>query len=206
MTGWVTAATDPTQAVGYPSLFVLVALGAVLPVIPTGALVSAAAVVAWHAGTPYDLPLVFVAATVAALAGDVILYWLARRGVGGWLQRLRRRTDTPRLDAAQRRLDQHGTAVIVVSRLVPAGRIPVMLACLGAGWSVRRFARSDIPAVLAWTGGYLLIGAVGGSLFTHPWQGLAAVVALTLLATVAPAVWRRVRARRDSGVPNRSGG
>ena len=188
----VAPSPDP-QVVGYPTLFVLVALGAVLPVIPTGALVSAAAVVAWHAGAPFDLPLVFVVASVAALVGDTALYWLAERGTGRWLERLRGRVDTPRLDAAQRHLAHHGITVLVVSRLIPAGRIPVMVACLASGWSLRRFVRSDILATLAWGAGYAAIGALGGSLFAEPWEGLVAVIALALLAGFAPAMWRWLR-------------
>jgi len=188
----VAPAPDP-QVVGYPTLFVLVALGAIVPVIPTGALVSAAAVVAWHAGTPYDLPLVFAVASVAALGGDTVLYWLAMHGVGHWLERLRRRVDTPRLDAAQRRLGEHGTTVLLVSRLIPAGRIPVMVACLGSGWSLQRFVRSDIAAALAWAAGYLAIGALGGSLFAEPWEGIVAVIALALATAAMPTVWRWAR-------------
>jgi membrane protein DedA with SNARE-associated domain len=187
------APSTASQAVGYPTLFVLVALGAVVPVIPTGALVSAAAVVAWHADPPYDLPLVLLVAAVAALAGDTALYWLARRGVGRWLRRLRARVDNPRIDATQRRLGERATAVLVVSRLIPAGRIPVMVACLASGWSVRRFVRADALAALAWACGYLAIGALGGSLFAEPWQGLVAVAVLALLAALAPQAWRRVR-------------
>ncbi|MFE7500936.1 DedA family protein, partial [Streptomyces albidoflavus] len=36
------------QALGYPSLFLLIFLGALVPVVPTGAIVSGAAVVAFH--------------------------------------------------------------------------------------------------------------------------------------------------------------
>jgi len=193
-------AADP-QVVGYPTLFVLVALGAIVPVIPTGALVSAAAVVAWHAGTPYDLPAVFAVASVAALVGDTALYWLAKHGVGGWLQRLRGRVDTPRLDAAQRHLGERGTAVLVLSRLIPAGRIPVMLACLGSGWSVRRFVRSDVAAALAWAAGYLAVGAIGGSVFPEPWEGVVAVIALALLTAAAPTVWRWLRGLSSGPAP-----
>lgn len=188
------AAAPATGSVGYPTLFVLVALGAIVPVIPTGAAVSAAAVVAWHgSGAVLNLPLVFVVATIAALAGDTALYWLASRGGSRWLERLRARVDTPRLQAAQRRLAAHGTRVLVVSRLIPAGRLPVMLACLVAGWSVRRFARSDLLAALGWSAGYLAIGALGGSLFPSPWQGLVAVVVVVLLAAAAPPLWRWTR-------------
>lgn len=39
---------------------------------------------------------------------------------------------------------------------------------------------------------YQLIGILGGSLFEEPWQGVLAAVALTLLLSVVPSVWRRM--------------
>ncbi|MEU8840998.1 VTT domain-containing protein [Streptomyces roseus] len=187
------------QAVGYPALFVLVALGALVPVIPTGALVSSAAVVAFHQQSlPFGVLLVCAVAAVAAFAGDLALYWLGQRGVrsrGGsrWLEALRGRATPERLVQAQRKLDEHGVLVLVVSRLVPAGRIPVMLACLLARLPLRRFARGDAPACLAWAATYGLIGILGGSLFSEPWKGVALAVAVTLLISGAPALWRRLR-------------
>ncbi|MEU9232287.1 DedA family protein [Streptomyces subrutilus] len=189
------------QAVGYPALFVLVALGALVPVIPTGALVSTAAVVAFHQESlPLAVLLVFAVSALAAFTGDVALYWLGRRGVrsrGGsrWLEALRRRATAERLEQAQAKLDEHGVLVLVVSRLVPAGRIPVMLACLLAELPLRRFARGDGPACLAWAATYGLIGILGGSLFSEPWKGVALAVGLTLLISAGPAVWRRIRPR-----------
>lgn len=189
------------QAIGYPTLFVLVALGALVPVIPTGALVSTAAVVAFHQESlPFGLLLVFVVSSLAAFTGDLALYWLGRRGVrsrGGsrWLEALRRRATPERLAQAQQKLDEHGVLVLVVSRLVPAGRIPVMLACLLAELPLRRFARGDAPACLAWAASYGLIGILGGSLFSEPWKGVALAVALTLTISAAPSLWRRLRGR-----------
>ncbi len=84
-------------------------------------------------------------------------------------------------------------AVLVLSRLVPAGRIPVMLACLMADMPLRRFSRGNLPACLAWAVTYQLIGILGGSLFREPWEGVVAAVVLTLLISVAPSVWRRMR-------------
>ncbi|WP_412126268.1 DedA family protein [Streptomyces subrutilus] len=184
------------QALGYPALFVLVALGALVPVIPTGALVSTAAVVAFHQQSlPFGVALVVGAAAVAAFVGDIALYWLGRRGVhsrGGsrWLEALRRRASPERLEQARTKLDEHGVLVLVVSRLVPAGRVPVMLACLLAELPLRRFARGDGPACLAWAVTYGLIGILGGSLFSEPWKGVALAVALTLLMSAGPAAWR----------------
>ncbi|GHH88192.1 membrane protein [Streptomyces capitiformicae] len=186
------------QAIGYPTLFLLVLIGALVPVVPTGALVSSAAVVAFHQTAPFALLLVFVVASVAAFLGDVALYWLGRRGMGSkngsrWLEAIRRRAPEDRLARAQEKLDDHGVTVLVLSRLVPAGRLPVMLACLLAKMPLRRFARGNLPACLAWAVTYQLIGILGGSLFDEPWEGVLAAVVLTLLISVVPSVWRRIR-------------
>ncbi|MCF1600029.1 DedA family protein [Streptomyces muensis] len=191
-----TASTQ--QAIGYPSLFLLVLIGALVPVVPTGALVSSAAVVAFHQTAPFSLALVFVTASTAAFLGDATLYWLGRRGMGSrngsrWLEAIRSRAPEERLARAQEKLAAHGVAVLVLSRLVPAGRLPVMLACLLAKWPMRRFARGNLPACLAWAVTYQLIGILGGSLFSEPWEGVVAAVALTLVISVAPSLWRRVR-------------
>ncbi|MFH8655859.1 DedA family protein [Streptomyces afghaniensis] len=186
------------QAIGYPTLFVLVLIGALVPVIPTGALVSSAAVVAVHQTAPFSLAMVFVTASLAAFLGDAALYWLGRRGMKSkngsrWLEAIRARAPEDRLEQAQTKLAEHGVAVLVLSRLVPAGRIPVMLACLLAKWPMRRFSRGNLPACLAWAVTYQLIGILGGSLFDEPWEGVVAAIALTLVISAVPSVVRRVR-------------
>jgi membrane protein DedA with SNARE-associated domain len=186
------------QAIGYPTLFVLVLIGALVPVIPTGALVSSAAVVAFHQTAPFSLAMVFVTASLAAFLGDAALYWLGRRGMKSkngsrWLETIRARAPEDRLEQAQTKLAEHGVAVLVLSRLVPAGRIPVMLACLMAKWPMRRFSRGNLPACLAWAVTYQLIGILGGSLFDEPWEGVVAAIALTLVISAVPSVVRRVR-------------
>ncbi|MET7691634.1 VTT domain-containing protein [Streptomyces sp. NPDC005483] len=203
MTWLATATTGATpgaagQAIGYPTLFLLVFLGALIPVVPTGALVSSAAVVAFHRTAPLSMLFVFVTASTAAFLGDITLYWLGRRGMKSkngsrWLEALRSRAPEERLSQAQGKLADHGVAVLVLSRLVPAGRIPVMLACLMAEWPLRRFVRGNLPACLAWAVTYQLIGILGGSLFKEPWEGVLAAVALTVAISAAPSVWKRVR-------------
>lgn len=186
------------QAVGYPSLFLLIMLGALVPVVPTGALVSSAAVVAIHQTSPFALLVVFGVSALAAFLGDLALYWLGQRGMRSkngsrWLAAIRDRAPEDRLAQAQEKLEDHGVLVLVLSRLVPAGRIPVMLACLMAKMPLRQFARGDVPACLAWAVTYQLIGILGGSLFKEPWEGVALAVGLTVLISVAPTVWRKVR-------------
>ncbi|BAC69580.1 hypothetical protein AQJ43_07150 [Streptomyces avermitilis] len=186
------------QAIGYPTLFLLVLIGALVPVVPTGALVSSAAVVAFHQSAPFALLFVFAVAALAAFLGDIALYWLGRRGMRSkngsrWLRAIRDRAPEDRLAQAQEKLRDHDIAVLTLSRLVPAGRLPVMLACLMADMPLRRFARGNGPACLAWAVTYQLIGILGGSLFEEPWEGVVAAVALTLTISVAPSVWRRLR-------------
>ncbi|MFJ3669217.1 DedA family protein [Streptomyces sp. NPDC090106] len=194
-----TVPPETTQrAIGYPSLFLLVLIGALVPVVPTGALVSSAAVVAFHQTAPFSMLLVFVTASLAAFLGDATLYWLGRRGMRSkngsrWLEAIRSRAPEDRLTQAQGKLAEHGVTVLVLSRMVPAGRIPVMLACLMADWPVRRFVRGNLPACLAWALTYQLIGILGGSLFQEPWEGVVAAVALTVLISAAPSLWRRIR-------------
>lgn len=198
-TAMTSTVPDPTrQALGYPSLFLLVLIGALVPVVPTGALVSAAAVVAFHRTAPFSLLLVFLTASLAAFLGDAALYWLGRRGLRSkngsrWLKAIRSRAPQERLEQAQEKLAGHGVAVLVLSRLVPAGRIPVMLACLLAEWPLRRFSRGNLPACLAWAVTYQVIGILGGSLFSEPWEGVVAAIALTVLVSAVPGVVRRVR-------------
>ncbi|WP_167738742.1 DedA family protein [Streptomyces prasinopilosus] len=195
----LTVVPDTTQqAIGYPSLFLLVLIGALVPVVPTGALVSSAAVVAFHRTAPVSMALVFATAALAAFLGDVALYWLGRRGMRSrngsrWLEAIRARAPEDRLAQAQGKLADHDVTVLVLSRLVPAGRLPVMLACLIAEWPVRRFVRGNLPACLAWAATYQLIGVLGGSLFDEPWQGVLAAIVLTVLISVAPGVWRHLR-------------
>ncbi|MET7903954.1 VTT domain-containing protein [Streptomyces sp. NPDC005355] len=192
------------QAVGYPSLFLLVMLGSLVPVVPTGAVVSSAAVVAVHQSTPpLSLLVVFAVASLAAFLGDVVLYWLGGRGVRSKngsrrLARIHDRAAPERLAQAEARLTEHGVAVLVLSRLIPAGRIPVMLACLLARMPMRRFVRGAGPAAPAWAGTYQLIGILGGSLFREPWEGVAAAVFLTVAISTAPSLWRRRRSRRTA--------
>lgn len=188
------------QAVGYPSLFLLVALGALVPVVPTGALVSSAAVVALHQSSPFSLLIVFGVASAAAFLGDICLYWLGQRGVRSkngsrWLRAISDRAAPERLAQAQQKLDEHGAVVLVLSRLVPAGRIPVMLACLLGRMPLRRFARGDV-AGLSGLGGHVPADRHSGRFaVSRAVAGVVAAVGLTLLISGAPAVWRRMRAR-----------
>jgi membrane protein DedA with SNARE-associated domain len=167
--------TDPAS-IGYPALGVGVLLGSVVPVVPTGAVVGAAAAIATTTGRLW-LPAVIALATVAALAGDLVTFAAGRAGSGLAL-RLATRGQTPeRLAAMRERFAAHGGRLVVIGRLLPAGRIPVLLAAAALAYPWRRFVPADALGCLLWAIAYAMLGVVSGGIFADP-------VVATLLATV----------------------
>jgi membrane protein DedA with SNARE-associated domain len=175
-----------------------VLLGAVLPVLPTGAAVSAGAVLASH-HNPIGLLGVLIAGAGGAYLGDLVVYAGCRAGGEqlakrvGWLQR------NASLDALKGRLADHEVTVLLTSRLIPGGRVPVLLAAGLAGYPWQRFALVDLTASSLWAAVYMAIGLVGFALFDEPWEGVLAAIALVLLTTLASSLLRRVRKRRAMG-------
>lgn len=174
-------------------LFAAVALGSTIPVLPTGAAVSVAAVLAWHDNPALILIVVGVGAG-AAYVGDLLTYAVLHVSGASLAQRIGwLRADRPAdaLARLRRRVEENEFRVVVLSRLVPAGRIPVLLAAALGGYPWRRYAIADILAVTLWSAVYAVIGLLGGSLFPEPWQGIVAAVAIVLLLAVTGTWWRR---------------
>ncbi|WP_137291919.1 DedA family protein [Nocardioides dongxiaopingii] len=182
---------------GLLALFGVVAFGAVIPVVPTGAAVSAAAVLA-RAEHPWEVVLVLLVGGAGAYAGDVVTY-AALRTAGaplahrvGWL-----RADDPdgTLQHLRARLEADEVRSLLLSRLVPGGRIPVLLAAALGGYPLVRFASANVAAALLWSCLYGGIGLVGDTLIPDP---VVAVVVVVLAALAVGLVLPRLRrSRRD---------
>jgi membrane protein DedA with SNARE-associated domain len=176
-------------------LFAVVAFGAVIPVVPTGAAVSVGAALAqWD--DPLAVVLVVLFGAAGAYTGDVITYGvlrtagepLARRV--GWLRDGATADTLARLRA---HVEAHELRVLLLSRLVPGGRVPVLLAAALGGYSWRRFVVSDIGAATLWAAVYSAIGLGGRALFPEPWQAAVAAVGIVIVATAASTLWERRR-------------
>jgi membrane protein DedA with SNARE-associated domain len=163
-------------------LFAVVAFGAVVLVVPTGAAVSAAAALAAH-NEPVTVLLVVVAGGAGAYLGDAVMYAMCRVGGEQLARRLRWMRDEQRLAAVQQRLRESEVPVLLVSRLIPGGRVPVLLAAGFLGLSWRTFIAANGPACLLWAAVYASIGVLGGSVFPEPWQGVLAAVVLVVVIT-----------------------
>jgi membrane protein DedA with SNARE-associated domain len=159
--------------------------------------VSVAAAVSDRHPLAFAAVLAFGAA--GAYAGDIATYGLLRlAGVRmaqriGWL-----REGHPGETLARLRhgVEEHELPVLLTSRLVPGGRVPVLLAAALGGYSWRRFAVADIAAATLWSFLYAVIGVAGRAIFPEPWQAALAAVVLVVAVSAAGALWKRHRDAR----------
>ena len=194
--GW----TDGSS-LGYPVLFGGVLLGSVVPVVPTGAVVGAGAAVALTTDH-LSLPLVVLLATLGAFLGDVITFTLCRFGGPSGVRWVARGQHADRIGEVRDQFRRHGWQIVVVGRLLPAGRIPVLLAAGALAYPWRRLLPASFAAALVWAVAYALLGVVSGGIFDSP---LAATLVATVLVLAVGAVLNLVAAARRRRSASRSG-
>lgn len=186
---------------GLLALYGAVALGAVVPVVPTGAAVAAAAVLA-RGEHPWEVVLVVLVGAAGAYTGDLVTYAVLRAAGKplaervGWLH-----ADDPdgTLQHLRARLEADEVRSLLLSRLVPGGRVPVLLAAALGGYPLRRFATADVGAATLWSVVYAAIGVVGDALIPDPVVALVVVVVVVLLLGVVLPRLRRRRAGTGAG-------
>ena len=182
-------------------LFAVVAFGAIVPIIPTGAAVSGAAALAFHTHPPI-VALVVAAGAAGAYAGDLVMYAMCRLGGEQLARRLRWLRDEEHLAAVKERLQKTQIPVLLVSRLIPGGRVPVLLAAAFLGLAWRTFVIANLPACALWSLVYAAIGVAGGSIFPEPWQGVVAAVLLILIINQSISLVQKRRAARLEESPD----
>ncbi|GHF21095.1 membrane protein [Amycolatopsis deserti] len=186
------------SSVGYPTLFLGVLIGSIVPIVPTGAVVGAAAAIAMTGHL--SLPLVLLLATAGAVIGDVVTFAVARLGGDAAVRWLARGQKPERLVAARQRFARQGWQLVVVGRLLPAGRIPVLLAAGAVGYPWRRLVPATAVACVLWAVAYALLGVLSGGLFDSPLVATLLAAVLVLLVTgVINLVAKRRRERAKVG-------
>lgn len=172
-----------------PWVYALIAssvlLDVFLPVLPSGALVIAAASTgaAGHALRLGEFAALLICAAGASCLGDMAAFRLARRGGDCLVRRLDR---SRKLSAAQERIGEAvrrgGGPLVVLARFAPAGRSVVSL---GAGVAHRRTAEFlpwSALAGIAWAGYSVGVGYLGGRWFGATWFGTTASFAALVCA------------------------
>jgi membrane protein DedA with SNARE-associated domain len=194
------ASWTDASSIGYPVLFGGVLLGSIAPVIPTGAVVGAGAAVATSSGH-LSLPLVVLLAALGALIGDLVTFAICRFGGPHAVRWVARGQHAERIDEVRGQFRDHGWQIIVVGRLLPAGRIPVLVAAGALAYPWRRLVPAAAAACLLWAIAYALIGILSGGLFDNPLIAtlLAAVLILILggLLNLVSARRRKRKAARE---------
>ncbi|CAB4905582.1 unannotated protein [freshwater metagenome] len=167
-------------------------LGSIVPVVPTGPLRSVAAAVAMTTDR-LDIALVLLLATVAAFLGDVVTFAVARFGGPAAVRWVARGQHAGRLAEVQEQFRAHGWQIVVVGRLLPAGRIPVLVAAGALAYPWRRLLPASFGAAALWAVAYALLGVVSGGIFDSP---LVATLVATGLVLVVGLVSNLVASRR----------
>jgi membrane protein DedA with SNARE-associated domain len=195
--------SDPTSSFTYlAGLFGVVTLGTFVPVLPSGAPLSAGAALAGK-DSPFIIALVFVVGAAGAYAGDLLTYGVlvfATRNTTDKPGRLARWVNKERNSSAVKgvegRFDKRPMRSLLLSRLVPGGRIPVLLTAALDDYAFARYAVADIAAAAVWSAYYTGSGLAGRALFSNEWEAVGASLALVLLVSVAGNLWTRWLNRR----------
>ena len=190
------------SSLGYPLVFGGVLLGSVVPVVPTGAVVGAAAAVAVSGGQ-LSLPVVVLLSTLGAFAGDVVTFAVCRFGGPSAVRWVARRQQADRVEEVRAQFRRHGWQLIVIGRLLPAGRIPVLLAAGALAYPWRRLLPASLAAALVWAVAYAALGVVSGGVFDSPLVATLIATGLVLLVGVLLnlVAARRRRHRHPAPVP-----
>ncbi len=186
--------TDPA-ALGYPVVFGGVLLGSIVPVVPTGAVVGAAAAIATTTDE-LSLPLVVVVSVLGALIGDLVTFAIATAGSAAGRRLIARGQSGDRLGEVRGQFTRRGGLLVVVGRLVPAGRIPVLLAAGALGYPWRRLVPAAALGCVLWAVAYALLGVVSGGLFDSPLVATLVATALVFVVAGVSALVSRQRAAR----------
>ncbi|WP_238589105.1 DedA family protein [Pseudonocardia sp. HH130629-09] len=197
---WLEAELSPDAGrIAYLVVAGGVLLGSVLPVVPTGAIVGAAAATAMTSSA-LSLPVVLLLAFAAALLGDLVTFAVARLAgdpvraavAGGRLGGARTAARIERMRGA---FADRGWLVVLVGRVAPAGRVPTLIAAAVSGMTWAKLVPAVAAGAVLWTLLYGVLGVLTGNLTDSP--VVAALLAVGLVAVVAgvTALAGRVRSR-----------
>lgn len=178
-------------------VFVLAAVDAIFPLVPSESVVITAGAFAAATGKPGAVALV-VAAALGAYAGDTLSYLLGRRAqhrIIGVLSRTRRRRRT--YAWARHALHKRGGQILVTARFVPGGRTATTLTAGAIGYPRRTFQAFAALAAVCWAVYSVLLGYLGGlSADGSPLKGMLMGLGFGLAIGVVIELARRWVGRR----------
>jgi membrane-associated protein len=186
-----------THVQGSPLTYLAVlgacAFDAVLPVVPSEAVVIAASILATRGEV--SIWLIAVAAAAGGFLGDTGSYVLGRTAGAAAARRLFRGPKAKgRLAWAGAALERHGATIIVVARFVPGGRTATTFTAGTVRLPWPRFAAADAVGASLWAAYAAGLGYLGGETFERrPLYAFLFGLGVALLFALVVEVARRLR-------------
>jgi membrane protein DedA with SNARE-associated domain len=150
-----------------------------------------------------SLPWVIATATLAAIIGESVGYWLGRKYGVGLISRLPLvRRLAPKLQAAEEYFRTQGRKTVFIGRFATAAGSFIPFVAGVAKMPFGRFLAVDVPAIIVWAGGIAAVGYVFGSNLDLVERLLSrfGLIALGLLAVLVLTRFLLRRRRHSDGV------
>lgn len=180
------------------ALLVFIESGVLFPFLPGDSLLVTAAITSAGLGiAPWQIALV---ASIAAVAGDQVGYWIGTRYGRRLFRDDARVLTTVRLDEAESFFTRWGGLSLVLGRFIPIVRTYVPLAAGTARMHYRRFLLYNLIGAISWACGLTVVGVLLGGipLVAHNIDALMiVVVVVSVLPIVVGVLRRRHVARKD---------
>jgi len=192
---------DESDVFSYLSVFVLIALDAVMPIFPGETTLNAAATLAAQ-GELLLLPIIVMGA-LGAIVGDSCLFWIARRNAKRLDRQLTRARSNPRVQQAFDVMNSSPGALIIGGRYLPGMRFVVNASMGLSEIEYRRFLGWSVISGILWSCyTSILAYEIGLALGDFP---LASFCISGLVGSVAVAAvfiaFRRARRRMAAEAP-----
>ena len=189
------------ETMGYPGVFILIALESTLVPIPSELVMPFAGYLAGRG--IFSLPVIMIINSVAALVGSGICYFIGAKGGKPFLERygkffLLRQHD---LEKTERVFAKHGKWVVLIGRFIPVVRHIISIPAGIARMPLKTFFLQTFIGSTIWGGFLILLGYYLGD----NWEAVATklkrfdlvIGVLVVLAILALGIRFVVRRRRE---------
>ena len=179
----------------YGAIFLIAALDAFFPVVPSETMVVAGGVLVANGGL--QLGFLIPVAAAGAILGDHVSYTIGRTVGERITDRVFRGKRRRHLERVGRMLDERGGYLIVIGRFIPGGRTATTFSAGTLEMPLRRFFPWDVLAGFVWAVYASLIGFFGGKAFEDdPTRGILLALGIAFGIAVSVEAWRWWRKRR----------
>lgn len=185
------------------ALLVFIESGVLFPFLPGDSLLVTAAIISGGLGiAPWQIAVV---ASIAAIAGDQVGYWIGKRYGRRLFRDDARVLTTARLDEAEAFFTKWGGLSLVLGRFVPIVRTYVPLAAGTAQMHYRRFLLFNLVGAVSWACGMTVVGVLLGGipLVAHNIDAVMIVVVVVSVLPIVVGALRRRRVARKGRTPAR---